>query len=124
MRDELARSGEGSLFITEPPLRVLEIEILDDAQEHECPCCLPDREADIVINAPEGITRDRFLSAVRDGLYGDGVGEEGSRMPMGGKYDGKLVVRGWDYMMQNGTQLYRGSSYSNMRIWMYCGGGG
>ena len=76
MRAELISSHESELFITDPPLRALEIEILDEGREHSCPCCLADRDADIEMRVPRGITRDISLRAVCDRLYGEGVERE------------------------------------------------
>ena len=120
LRSELLASQESDLFITNPPLRVLEIEILEDAKEHECPCCLDFRDADIVIRAENGITRDIFLGAICDGLYGEAVKKED--LPLEEKYGGMLLVKGWDYMIQDQRYFYKGSSYTQMRIWMYCAG--
>lgn len=108
----LNQAEESELFITDPPLKVLEIEILPYRPESEkqCPCCLEHRAADLVIETGEGrgITRGGFVKALMEGLYADGG-------------DGrKLVVRDWDYMMQDGVCFYKGSGYDRMRIWMYC----
>ena len=108
----LDQAEESDLFITDPPLKVLEIEILPYRPESEkqCPCCLEHRAADLVIETGEGrgITRGGFVNALMEGLYADGG-------------DGrKLVVRDWDYMMQDGVCFYKGSGYDRMRIWMYC----
>ena len=113
--------GEAELLITDPPLDVLEIEILPHVEggQKECPCCLPYREADIVIvpeEGEEGITRGAFVKAVGKGLYGGEVRTEGV-----GRIAGKkLVVRSWDYMMQDSVTFYKGSTWDRMRVWMYC----
>lgn len=119
MRAELAASYESSQFITDPPLRQLEIEILDNAENKGCPCCFEDRDPDIVITASSGITKDIFVKAVCDGLYGDDVTKD--QLPLKVKYDGKLVVKDFQCMTQGGD-LYKGSSYDRMRIWMHVAG--
>ena len=108
----LDQAEESELFISDPPLKVLEIEILPYRPESEkqCPCCLEYRAADLVVEIREGkgITRGRFVKALAEALYGDGVEVR------------KLVVRDWDYMMQDKIYFYKGSGYDRMRIWMYC----
>ena len=120
MREELITSQEADLFLTKPPLERLDIEILDEHREHECPCCLSQAKADIVIRAEGGITREIFLNAVRDYLYGEKVVL--GNLALRNVYQGGLLVRNWDYMMQDKVMLYRGSSYTGDRIWMYCSG--
>ena len=117
----LVDAGEADLLITDPPLDVLEIEILAHVTEgqKECPCCLPYREADIVIlpeEGEEGITRGAFVKAVGEGLYGGDVRKDG----VGRIAEKKLVVRSWDYMMQDEDTFYKGSTWDRMRVWMYC----
>lgn len=74
MGKELALRGEIDLFISDPPLKKLEIEILDynrrRGDSYDCACCLPYQDAYIVINDGGGITRGMFLRAIRDALYG------------------------------------------------------
>ncbi|CAF9939655.1 hypothetical protein IMSHALPRED_001585 [Imshaugia aleurites] len=119
MREELFTAQEANLFITSPPIRALEIEILDYNRNAQCPCCLPDAEADIVIRAEGGITGEIFLNAVRSHLYGESLGKRD--VALRGVYRGGLLVRGWDYMLQPDGILY-GGNYTGNRIWMYCSG--
>lgn len=119
-RAERAVTNDGAdVYITTPPLRLLEIEILDDKEPHECPCCLADGGADIVIRAPDGITEDIFLKTICDDLYGEH--EEEHDLPLREVYDGGLVVRDFNYMMHDEGMLYT-SSYERERIWLYCSG--
>ena len=120
LRTELATSQQSKLFLTDPPLKVLEVEILDDGVKHECPCCLENRPADVIIREDAGITWDDFVKALRNTLYGSDVTHE--RMPLENRQGGRLVLKNWDYMRQNGDEFYRGSSYDNVRIWAYCVG--
>lgn len=61
MRHELAQSQESDLFITDPPLKELEVEILDNANERGCPCRLDFHDAQIILRAERGITQDVFF---------------------------------------------------------------
>lgn len=117
MRLELAQSHESQLFITDPPLKELEIEILNDAGEKECPCCLDFADAQIVVRAEQGITRDNFLRALKDHLYGENVESENLRFSSG--HHGMLIPRNWDCMWGEGGVFYQGR-YGKMRIWIYC----
>ena len=119
MRSELAARNESSIFITSPPLKVLEIEVKDSNMEHTCPCIFDYVDADIVIREEGGITRDHFLKAISDRLYGEDVEREG--MPLIDRYgNGRLVVRKWNYMTNGEDCFY----YNNdgMRIWVECEG--
>ena len=119
MRSELAARNESSIFLTSPPLKVLEIEVKDAIMEHSCPCIFDYVGADIVIREEGGITRDHFLKAISDGLYGEDVEREG--MPLIDRYgNGRLVVRKWNYMTVGDDCFYY--HYDGMRIWMECEG--
>lgn len=124
MRAELVQCGESELFITYPPLKTLEIEILDGAADIVCPCCEDYRDADIVIRSEEGITRDDLLKALRDRLYGENARRK--RMPLKRHYsDGRLVVKTWNYPIRNVEDVFsKGYDYDELRIWMYCVGVG
>lgn len=117
MRLELAQSHESQLFITDPPLKELEIEILDDAGEKGCPCCLDLVDAQIVVRADQGITRDIFLKALKDHLYGENVESENLRLS--DSHHGMLIPRHWNYMRVEGDIFYQGQ-YDMTRIWIYC----
>ena len=119
MRLELAHAQESDLFITNPPLKELEIEILDDASEKVyCPCCLKFTDAQIVIRAEQGITQDIFLRGLEDHLYGeDGKSEQ---LRLSDRHHGMLIPRDWEYMITQEDVLLKGSNYSAMRIWLYC----
>jgi len=117
-RTERAATNNGAdVFITTPPLNALDIQILDDNEPHQCPCCLGDSGTDIDIRAPDGITEDIFLGAICDYLYGDDVEEED--LPLDDIYKGGLVVGDFNYMIHNEGMLYS-SSYERPRIWLYC----
>ena len=73
-----------------------------------------------MIREQGGITKDVFLRAVRDGLYGPDVATKD--LPLRKKYGGRFVIRGWNYMII-GKDLYNGNGYENMRIWMQVRGG-
>ena len=118
MRLELAHSHESELFITDPPLKELEIDILNDAGEKGCLCCLDLADAQFVVRTGQGITRDTFLKALKDHLYGENVESEDLRLS--DRYHGMLIPKGWDYMLVEGNVFYQGSGYSAMRIWIYC----
>ena len=121
MRSELAARNESSIFLTSPPLKALEIEIQNVEKQHECPCCFDYADADIIIREEGGITRDHLLKAISDRLYGKDV--EKDWMPLKKRYwNGRLVVRDWNFMLHEGDCFYKGSSYGEMRIWMRCGG--
>ena len=118
MRLELAHSQESDLFITDPPLKELEIEILDDASEKGCPCRLDFNDAQIVLRAERGITREIFLRGLEDHLYGeDGKSEH---LRLSDRHHGMLIPRDWNYMQTEEDVLYQGGSYDAMRIWLYC----
>lgn len=118
MRLELAHSQESDLFITDPPLKELEIEILDDTRERECPCCFDFTNAQIIVRAERGITRDIFLGALEDHLYGEGRKSENLRLS--DRHHGMLIPRDWNYMQTDEDVLYKGGDYDAMRIWLYC----
>ena len=118
MRLELTHSHESDLFITNPPLKELEIEILNSANERSCPCVFDYVDAHITIRAEQGITRDVFLEALRDQLYGEEVRSEHLRLS--DRHRGMLVPRDWNYMEEDEEVFYRGSEYDRMRIWVYC----
>ena len=119
MRLELAHSQESDLLITDPPLKELEIEILDDASEKVfCPCRLKFADAQIVLRAERGITRDNFLKGLEDHLYGDGGKSENLRLS--DRHHGMLVPKDWEAMQTEEDVLYKGGDYSAMRIWLYC----
>ena len=117
MRIEVAQSQESDLFITDPPLKELEIEILDDASEKECPCRLNFTNAQIILRAERGITRDIFLRGLEDHLYGEGGRSE--YLKLSDRHHGMLIARDWECMQTGEDVLYRGQ-YSAMRIWLYC----
>ena len=87
-----------SRYLTDPPLRILEVEVLDEKKPAECPCCLGYAETDIVIDCEkghvQGITEDRFLWAICQVLYGKGV--EMKDLPLRQIYSGPLVVKSFD----------------------------
>ena len=118
MRLELAHSQESDLFITDPPLKELEIEILDNASEKECPCRLNFTNAQIVLRAERGITRDIFLRGLEDHLYGEG--EKSEHLRLSDRHHGMLIPRDWEYMQTEEDVLYKGGDYDAMRIWLYC----
>ena len=118
MRLELANSHEGELFISDPPLQELEIEILNNADEMSCPCCFAYVDAHITVRAEQGITWDLFLKALKEHLYGQEVRSEDLRLS--DRHCGMLIPRDWNYMEADEGVFYRGSSYGKMRIWMYC----
>ena len=118
MRLELTHSHESDLFITDPPLKELDIEILNSADERPCPCCFDYADAHITIRAEQGITRDIFLEALRDQLYGEEVKSE--HLKLSDRHRGMLVPRDWNYMEEGEGEFYRGSQYNRMRIWVYC----
>lgn len=119
MRLELAQSQESDLFITDPPLKELEIEILDVFMERPfCPCCLDIRDAQIVLRAEGGITRDIFLKGLEDHLYGE-VGKS-EHLRLSDRHYGMLIPRHWDFMLTENDVLYKGVYYDAMRIWLYC----
>ena len=118
MRLELAHSQESDLFITDPPLKALEIEILDYTRVRGCPCRLDFTDAQIVVRAERGITRDIFLRALEDHLYGKGGKSENLRLS--DRHHGMLIPRDWDYMQTEEDVLYKGGDYDAMRIWLYC----
>ena len=116
MRLELAHAQQSDLLITNPPLKELEIEILDDASEKAyCPCCLNVTDAQIVLRATQGITQDVFLRGLQDQLYG-----KSDRLRLSDRHYGMLMVRDWEYMITAEDVLLKGSNYSAMRIWLYC----
>ena len=118
MRLELAHSQESDLFITDPPIKELEIEILDNARERGCPCRLSFNDAQIILRAERGITQDVFLRGLEDHLYG----EDGERehLRLSDRHHGMLTPRSWDYMLTEDDVLYKGGDYDAMRIWLYC----
>ena len=118
MRLELTHSHESDLFITDPPLKELEIEILNTADYKHCPCCFDYVDAHITIRAERGITRDVFLEALRDQLYGEEVRSEHLRLS--DRHRGMLVPTDWNYMQGDKGVFYGGSQYDRMRIWVYC----
>ena len=118
MRLELTHSHESDLFITDPPLKELEIEILNSADERSCPCVFDYVDAHVTIRAEQGITRDVFLEALRDQLYGEEVRSEHLRLS--DRHRGMLVLRDWQYMEEGEGEFYQGSQYDRMRIWVYC----
>ena len=118
MRLELAHSQESDLFITDPPLKELEIEILDASEKVFCPCRLDFRDAQIVLRAERGITRDGFLRGLGDHLYGDAG--KSDHLRLSDRHRGMLIPRDWEYMQTEEDVLYRGSDYHAMRIWLYC----
>ena len=118
MRLELAHSQESDLFITDPPLKELEIEILDDASEKGCPCRLNYNDAQIVLKAERGITQDMLLKGLEDHLYGEGGKSEHLRLS--DRHHGMLIPRDWEYMQTEEDVLYKGGIYDAMRIWLYC----
>ena len=118
MRIELDYLHKSGLFITDPPLKVLEIEILDNAGEKICPCGLNDKDAQIVIRAEQGITRDDLLKALQDHLYSEDA--ESKDLRLSDRHRGMLVPRDWDCMLEEYNVLYQKSGCSAMRIWMYC----
>ena len=118
MRLELTHAHAIDLFITDPPLKELEIEILNSADEMSCPCCYDYVDAHITIRAEQGITRGVFLEALRDQLYGEEVRSEHWRLS--DRHRGMLIPRDWNYMEEGEGEFYRGSQYDRMRIWVYC----
>ena len=118
MRLELAHSQESDLFVTDPPLKELEIEILDDASEKGCPCRLDLNDAQIVLRAEQGITRDIFLKGLEDHLYGEGGKSEHLRLS--DRHHAMLIPRDWEYMQTEEDILYKGCDYDAIRIWLYC----
>lgn len=116
MRAELVASGESEYSITWPPLKSLEIEIIDG--KHDRNGWTEKDNADIFIETEEGITWDDFLKGIRDGLYGEEVRKQ--RMPMRERVrDGRLVVDGW---VSEYNPYYQSGAGCVMRIWMYCVG--
>lgn len=118
MYDELVRSGESNLLVTDPPIKTLVIELLDDAMEKRCPCCYDGGDDDIVIQSKTGITRGQLLRDVGQALYGVNERQEDGR----GRKE-RLVVKAWDYM-RCGEILVKPAGDADMRIWLYCQGGG
>lgn len=116
-RLELAQSHESQLFIIDPPLKEMEIEVLDDAGEKECPCRPDFADAQVVVRAEQGITRDIFLRALKDHLYGENVENENPRVS--DSHHGMLVPRNWDSMLREWDVFYQGQ-YSKTRVWIYC----
>ena len=122
IRNTHSLSGESSLFLTDPPLQALDIEILNNASEHRCPCCLETDATHIRLRSKGGITRDDFLQAISEQLYGENVQAVDVRVSE--KHAGMVVLKSWDYMMQGGEgeegQKYFYGMEDVMKIWMYC----
>ena len=131
-RRELA-AGDSSIAgnspqLTSPPIRHMEIEILDDKMPHNCPCCLPEGDAHILIEASDttsgraGITEDRFLEAICDYLYGEDtiLGQ----LPLRNLYQDGLILREWNYMLEGGGEFLIYDYKDQNRIWLYCIGQG
>ena len=118
IRLEVTHSHESDLFITDPPLKELEIEILNTADYKFCPCRFDYVDAHITIRAEQGITRDVFLEGLRDQLYGEAVRSEHLRLS--DRHRGMLVPTDWNYMEEDEGVFYPGSQYDRMRIWVYC----
>lgn len=125
MGNELASRGEIDLFISDPPLKLLEIEILDynrrRGDSYDCVCCLPYHDAHIVINDGGGISRGMFLRAIRDALYGQGLNRKA--LPFRRKYSRGLVVKDWMCMEDMRGCFCKGYiGHDTIRLWMYCTG--
>ena len=120
MREELVTTQEADLFIMSPAPRVLEIMILDDNKEHRCPCCVVGDEPGFVIRAQGGITREIFLNAVRNYLYGEEVAEVD--LALRDEYGGGLLVKAWDWMTHDEGMFFKGGDNTELTIWMYCSG--
>ena len=74
IRHELSFNGESGLFLTDPPLKDLKIEVVSDEYMGDCPCCLEDiYSTHVRIQCQRGITRDAFLQAISEQVYGEDV---------------------------------------------------
>lgn len=123
LRHQLAASQESDLLITDPPLKKLEIEVLDFGEMRgdtfDCPCCLSWVEDDFVIEAEGGITRDIFLKKICDFFYGEDV--EKDWLPLADEYgDGRLVVRDVTGMVATEGHFLKNEK-GKLRLWLYCG---
>ena len=116
--DWAATKDNQTAFITDPPLKKLGIELLDNKGPHECPCCLPNADPDIMIQADGGITEDGFLEAIRDYLWGENVQVED--LALRKAYGGGLSPVEFMCTFQSQDYLYRLSGCSEYRVWLYC----
>ncbi|KAH6874413.1 hypothetical protein B0T10DRAFT_498879 [Thelonectria olida] len=56
-------------FLTCPPTRKFSVFIFDLGQKG-CPCCLPETSPNIVVENEDGVTKDDFMKAFTDYMYG------------------------------------------------------
>ena len=98
---ELEETNEASQQLTTPPMPELEIEFLDARRGKSCPCCLDeDRYSQgrlFAFQEESGITKSVFIKLLGNALYA-GHGLENYRL-FGGIYEGRLVIKGFDWMM-------------------------
>lgn len=107
---ELYQSMKDDVIITFPPIKCLEVQILDDNGLPIPPRCL-EWGKDVLTIQSEGepITRGQLLRAIGEALYGeDGLWS-----------DRRLVVRAWNEKGHDGKSGWQKGS-EQMRIWMYC----
>ncbi|KAK3302782.1 uncharacterized protein B0T15DRAFT_315030 [Chaetomium strumarium] len=55
--------------LTSPPVKDFEIKVFDRGHVGGCPCCLPDVEANILLENEDGVTKVDFVRGVRDYLF-------------------------------------------------------
>ncbi|KAK4238046.1 hypothetical protein C8A03DRAFT_15449 [Achaetomium macrosporum] len=58
-------------YLTSPPVKKFEIKVFDKTHALGCPCCLPEVDADIVLENEDGVSKLDLVQGVRDHLYGE-----------------------------------------------------
>lgn len=103
-------------FITSPPLKYLNIEIMSEEPPGGCPCCAPDGLPSFLVEAAGGIRKTELVKQISAALYGEGRSV--------GRKEDRPVVRKFDYMMEGDGRNLIYSGRSPRQIWMYCDGMG
>jgi len=105
--------GDGNKFISNPPLKKLELHLIPEVEKRECPCCYYGEDSTHDIECDEGITEEKFILNLRELLYGDN-----NRLSdtLNNEFRGGLKVVGFDWMIGSGKFLMSNS------LWVYCDG--
>ncbi|RMJ05044.1 hypothetical protein CDV36_014295 [Fusarium kuroshium] len=71
LRDSVVKDEKISHYITKPPVNTCNITLFDNRDVMGCPCCQSPSEPAIELKNENGVTKEDFMNAVMDILYGE-----------------------------------------------------
>ncbi|RSL57366.1 hypothetical protein CEP54_008298 [Fusarium duplospermum] len=71
LRDSVVKDEKISHYITKPPVNTCNITLFDNRHILGCPCCQSPSEPAIELKNENGVTKEDFMNAVIDILYGE-----------------------------------------------------